>query len=238
VNRVRIGAGLLMAVIGTLWWAGAVPAAGVTVVAAAPYLLLLWAVVAAVGAMAPRRYLAGPVVLAAAGGIWLLLRAEVLNVDAAVRHIALLVVLAGVVVALTGHNRKPVHFGVRRFRSFLYGREFRVTGRAPSKISVLSVLFPATLDLLHTAHDSGEQIVVEIDVTVLAGQVEVVLPPTWSVAAGRILSSGVRYNDELIQKAPVTDAEVLEVSAPTAVINVTGLGGRVLLTFRPQAAPR
>lgn len=231
MNRIRIGAGLLIAVVGTLWWSGALPAAGATLVVIAPYLLLLWAFAAAARTIIPRGGLAGPAVLAAAGGAWLLFRADVVNFDANVRQLAIAVVLIGVLVALTGGGRDRPHFGVQRFSSFLYGREFPVTGRAPSKISVLSVLFPARLDLSRTEHSDTEEIRVEIDVTVLAGRVDIVLPPMWVAETGRILSTGVRYNDELVHSALWTPKDGSTGPTRTAMINVIGLGGRVLLHF-------
>lgn len=238
MNRVRVAVGLLIAIIGTAWSAGALSSVVAATVGVAPYLLLVWAAVAGVRVMAPRGSLTGPAVLAAAGGLWLIVRTDMLGSVPVPQVLAIFAILGGCVVALTGGGRESRHFGVRRFRSLLYPDDFNVTGRSPSKLTVLSVLSSTTLDLSGTDHEVSEKLVIEIDITEFASRVEIKLPETWTVLPGRILATGVRFEGEFNQQTPVGSVDDLEPATFTVVINLVGLRGRVVLSRCPQQGRR
>jgi hypothetical protein len=231
--RTRITTGLLIAVTGTAWWAGAINTAAGAVIAAAPFMLIIWALAAATRAMAPRGVLVGPAVLATSGAVWLIARGSVVGAEAVRQIIPLLLILGGFAVALSGGGREPQHFDVRRFRTILYPCEFILSGKTPRKISVLSFLFPATLDLSRVT--APVESVVEVDVTTLAGRVVIVLPSTWAAVAGRIYASGVRF--EGVLDTPVVVDDELMMAKPTAIINVLGLAGSVFVRSQPASAP-
>jgi hypothetical protein len=155
--------------------------------------------------------------------------------EAARQIISLLLILGGFAVALSSGGRELRHFDVRRFRTILYPRDFPLSGKAPRKISVLSFLFPATLDLANAT--PPVQRVVEVDVTILAGRVIIVLPSTWAAVAGRIYASGVRFEGVLDLDMPVDANDKPTTKRPTVIINVLGLAGSVFVRSQSASAP-
>lgn len=232
--RVKIAAGLVAVAIGTAWWAGALPAAGMALLTMAPYLLIGTAVVGGVRALAPRGTLIGPAVMLVAGIVWLLVRNKVVagrDLDAA---LPVMLVLGGFYVALSDKGRRWKPDVVRRYVSFLWRRDVDIAGIAPAKLVVTALLGTVTVDLGQAAPPAPQ--VIEIDLTVVGGRVVLELPIGWKVVPGRIHERGVHLDGTLDCTESVISADdVSDDARPAVVINVLGLLGAVALPVRPAS---
>lgn len=238
MSRVRVTAGLVGVVIGTAWWAGALKAIGFATITVAPYVLIGVAVVGAVRALAPPAALTGPAVLLLGGGSWLLIRNDLVpRVDLG-SVFAVLLVLGGFTVALSGGRRRWRPDLIRRHLAVIWRREIRIEGRAPVKLAVTAVLGTMTVTFDEAAKFPLEVPAMEIDVSVFGGRVVITPPASWKVGPGRIIERAMSLEGTLDWANPALSSSDIpeEFSGELVVlVNVVGLLGAVALPVRPAA---
>ncbi|MFE2427455.1 hypothetical protein ACFXJ5_11980 [Streptomyces sp. NPDC059373] len=199
-----------------------------------PALVVLGGVALVVRTAVPHGRLAGPLALACLGLAALLLRFSDSSYIVAVEQKSPTVLIAGgFIMAL--FRRRPVasiDTGVRRFTSVAYphvNETFAEPNTTPRKVIVRALLGGSVrVDLARASYPFVDARMV-VDVTVLGGQVELVVPEEWQVMAGRVdLTYGVRFEGRLstAELAPLLPRPE-EADRRTVVINVVGSGGSV-----------
>jgi len=228
VSRPRIAVGMLVAVLGTAWWAGALPELWASAVNAMPYMLLGLGVVGGLRVLAPWSALAGPILLLVVAVVWLLVRYEILDTGVFQAGLAGALVFGGFVLALTGRSGESESRIVRRYRSVLWPRKVKLTEMAPGKLSAVAVLAPLNVDLTSSEFPSSFR-AIEIDITVLAGHIDLVFPTDWSVVLGRIHGRGIHLDGKLDLVQPFHSPADLPSHGKWVIINIMGLTGGVTL---------
>lgn len=238
MSRVRVTAGLVGVVIGTAWWAGALKAIGVATITVAPYVLIGVAVAGAARVLAPPAALTGPAVLLIVGGGWLLIRNDLVpRVDLS-SVFAVLLVLGGFAVALSGGQRRWQPDLIRRHLAVIWRREIRIEGRAPAKLAVTAILGTMTVTFDEAADFPLNVAAMEIDVSVFGGRVVIKPPASWKVGPGRIVERAMRLDGTLDWVNPALSPEHIPEEFDgqlVALVNVVGLLGAVALPVRPAA---
>jgi hypothetical protein len=136
---------------------------------------------------------------------------------------------AGVIIAMSRRDRIQVDAGVRRFAAILFPVRQHVSDEAPLKIILRAMFGLLRLDMSQAARPPSTR--VSVDVTCLAGRVELIVPKKWDVQAGRIdLARHITFAGSLTRSdiAPPTELEDDE-GKTLVVINVLGWGGVVLV---------
>jgi hypothetical protein len=235
MSRFRVAMGLLAVVVGTAWWSGALTAMVASVLDMAPFLLLALAVVGGIRAFTPRGVLVGPVVLAVIGVVWLALRFDLVD-DWGVRTLgAAMLICGGFMVALTGRRGESAGrsepMAVRRYRAFAWPRNPEPPKIAPWKLSAAAVLAPKlTVNLTEAVFPEGFP-VIEIDVTVVASRIDLVLPDDWKVALGRAHTTAVGFDGEVDLEYPVRyPRDLANRGELWVLVNILGVAGFVSLT--------
>lgn len=235
MSRVRVAFGLLAVSLGTAWWAGALVMLVESTLAAAPVVLVIAAVVGAVRALAPPWALVGPAVLLLVGTGWLILRNDLLPLADPNAVFGVVLVVVGCAVALSERRPRWRPGLVRRCIAVLGRRRLTITGDAPARLAVTAILGSVTVDLREAGFPGGFT-AVEVDLTVLAGRVDLLLSPRWRVGPGRIVERALHLEGTLDWLTPVVSvADLPSGFHPNAVvINLTGFLGSVSL---PQRSP-
>jgi hypothetical protein len=238
MSRVRVAAGLVGVVIGTAWLAGALKVIAVATITAAPYVLIGAAVVGAARVLAPPAALTGPTVLLLAGGGWLLIRNDLVpRVDLG-SVFAVLLVLGGFAVALSGGQRRWRPDLIRRHLVVVWRSEIKIEGRAPAKLAVTAVLGTMTVTFDEAVDFPSSVTAMEIDVSVFGGRVVIKPPASWKVGPGRIVERAMSLEGTLDWVTPALSPSHIpeEFDGELAVlVNVVGLLGAVALPVRPAA---
>ena len=142
---------------------------------------------------------------------------------------ALILVSAGVILAMSRSERIHVDTGVKRYTTFLFPAHRTLRGEAPAKIIARAVFGLLKVDMSHTT-PSHQEDTVWVDVTCIAGRIEIILPKEWEVQPGRVaLARRIRFEGAL----PGTDIGPAEQSGQRdqnlVVINVLGWLGFVVV---------
>ena len=246
MGRVRIAFGLLVVVVGTVWLLGggsAVRSGGRWALSALPYGLAAVGLLLILRAAVPRGLLAGPVVLLAGGGLWAAYNAGVFDESSADRIWPLVVIALGTALSLgvrTESRRPEEEHPLRRYRSVLVPVDRRVvTTTVPLRnVTVSSYFGNAVIDLsgarfMGDASPEDPARVIEADVTVLFGRVELVVGPYCAVVKGNVESSLAVHFADRIAVYPNVDEYLSEGSLRhphRLVLNVLGLGGSVAIS--------
>lgn len=244
LRRIRIGLGLLAVAAGTAWLYGgvaAVQAGALAVAAAIPVLLLIAGAVLVFRASTPRGTLAGPLALLAIGGGGVAAQYGVLRAANLDRLVGLGLVVGGIAVAMSSRSEEPsAPVSVRRFRTLVWPRRTTVRGPAPFQLVVQAALGRVAVDLSHADFPKGVRST-EIDMSIFYGRIELALPATWTVVAGRVAAArGVAFEGLLDSRKPAELDEDQEESSPTprVVLNALGLGGAISVCRSPAPGPR
>jgi hypothetical protein len=245
VGRVRIAFGLLVVVVGTVWLLGegsAVRSGGRWALSALPYVLVALGLLLVLRAAVPRGLLAAPLVLIAGGGLWAAYNAGYLGEASAGKVWPGLVIALGATLALGVRTRPAVaeeEQPFRRYRSVLLPVRKRVAADVVPlrNVAVSSWFGDARIDLtaaqfIGDPAPDGWHKVLEVDVTVCFGRVELVLPPRCAVVRGNVENTlAVHFADRV---AVYADTETYRSAVGGVVprrvlLNVLGLGGSVAI---------
>ncbi|MFH8464348.1 hypothetical protein [Streptomyces sp. NPDC017991] len=245
MGRLRIAFGLLVVVAGTVWLLGggsAVRSGGRWALSALPYVFVALGLLLVLRAAVPKGLLAAPLVLVAGGGLWAAYNAGHLREATAGKVWPAVVIALGAALALGARPRAAViedEVPFRSYRSVLLPIRRQVaTDAVPlQNVAVSSWFGDARIDLSGAqfisdpAPDGGYK-VLEVDVIVCFGRVELVLPPRCAVVRGNVENTlAVHFADRV---AVYADTDVYRASAggimPRRVLlNVLGLGGSVAI---------
>jgi hypothetical protein len=232
VSRVRVGLGLVAVAAGTAWAVGGIGSVATSARRLAellPLLLVLGGALAILLVVVPRGTLAGPVLLVSVGLLGLAAEDGMLRKLYLARIPALILVGAGVIVAMSRSEKIHVDTGVKRFTAFLFPAHRTLRGETPAKIIARAIFGLLKVDMSHTA-PSLQTDRVWVDVTCIAGRIEIILPKEWEVKPGRVaLARRIRFEGAL----PGTDIGPAEQGDQRdqnlVVINVLGWLGFVVV---------
>jgi hypothetical protein len=230
VSRVRVGLGLLAVASGTAWAAGGIDSLTATARTLAfllPLLLVVGGISTILRAVVPRGTLAGPVLLIAIGLIIFAVQHRTIRGSLSSQVPPFAIIAAGVLVSMS-HNEKPrIDTGIERLNAFLFPSNRRVSGTAPRKFILRAVLGSLRLDLSQASYPGAARL--WVDVTVLMGRIELIVPRDWEIKAGRVeLARGVSFVGTLTSSELATPMEQeSEVGASLVVLNIQGVGGAV-----------
>lgn len=203
-------------------------AAGRILTADVPLALVVAGAWLALRAAVPRGALAGPLALFAAGGIGLASQHGLLRPPELQRAAPIVIVACGVIVAMSRSADPPeIYTGVGRYHAVLVPMHRKIPGPTPRKLIVRALLGSIRLDLREATYPKAYRL--WVDVTVLMGRVELVLPEHWQVQAGRVdLARGVHF-EGLLESAEIAlpVEQHTEDGKSLVVLNVLGLGGAV-----------
>lgn len=245
MGRVRIAFGLLVVVVGTVWLLGggsAVRSGGRWALSALPYVLVALGLLLVLRAAVPRGLLAAPLVLIAGGGLWAAYNAGYLGEASAGKVWPGVVIALGAALALGVRPRPAVVEGelpFRLYRSIVLPVRKRVaTETVPlQNVAVSSWFGDARIDLSGAQFTSdpepdGGYKVLEVDVMVCFGRVELVLPSRCAVVRGNVENTlAVHYADRVAVYADTDTYRTLvgEEMPRRVLLNVLGLGGSVAI---------
>jgi hypothetical protein len=232
VSRTRVGVGILAVAAGTAWALGGTASLisfARSAVGLVPLALILAGAASILLVAVPRGTLTGPIVLISIGAIGIAVEHGLLRRSWSGHVLPLALIAAGVVVAMSRSEKPRIDTGVERHRAILFPAHPRVSGRARDKFIAHAILGLLRLDLTRADFPTGGRL--WIDVTVLLGRFEVVLPTGWEIVAGRIeLARGVSFAGRLdsARIASTTDQQDAE-GGDLVVLNVQGWGGAVVV---------
>ncbi|MGC0338396.1 hypothetical protein [Streptomyces sp. SLBN-8D4] len=246
MGRLRIAFGLLVVIGGTVWLLGgasAVQSSGRWALSALPYVLAAMGVLLILRAAVPKGLLAGPIVLVAGGSLWAAYDAGAFEGQTADRIWPSVVIAVGVALSLGVRTDSGGHedeLPLRQYRSVLVPVDRRVvTSSVPlQNLTVGSFFGNAVIDLSgaqftgDTTTADARLRVVQVDVTVLFGRVELVVGPYCAVVKGNVDGTrAVRFAEQVAVYASVEDYLQMDhggLRRPhRVVLNVLGLGGTV-----------
>lgn len=234
LSRTRITIGLAAVAAGTAWLVGGGEALGVTamaVIQALPFLAIVVGVLLLVRMLTPRGPMWGPLVLIAAGALWLIFQFDLVPTVAAARVWPLLLVGGGILVAMSERSPEDPLAAIVARRTFVFlPRRWTVSGPAPQKMILRCLLTDAVLDLDKATFPVEEGAVVPrvtIDLTVISGQADIRIPAGWAVRAGRVsLTRHMAFVGDLTSIVPASDRPSADDEPNLVVLNVQGWLGR------------
>lgn len=242
-SRVRITLGLACVAAGTAWAVGGVHAIGAgasALLATVPALTVVVGVLIILRAAMPRGALAGPLVLIAAGSVALFIQFNAANYTVIYRMIPAMLVAGGVVVAMGRRSGEPdLPSIVLRYWSMLLPVSRRVQSPAPHKLIVYCLLGHLTLDFTQAAYPTVSAPRITVDLTLLGGRVEFLLPDNWTVQAGRLsLAKGTQFSGRIgLFDQAADEPSDDEFGLNLVVLNVQGWSGMVCLVQGHHAEP-
>lgn len=232
MSRARVGVGILAVAAGIAWALGGVDslvALARAAVGLVPLALVLVGLTAVLLMAVPRGTRAGPLVLILIGVIGIAVEHGLFRNSLSAHVAPLSLIAAGVVVAMSRSEKSRIDTGVERHHAILFPAHSHVSGRARDKHIVHAILGLLRLDLTQADFPIGGQL--WIDVTVLLGRFEVILPKGWEVVAGRIeLARAVSFAGRL-DSAQITSTPEQQVASGgnLVVLNVQGWAGAVVV---------
>jgi hypothetical protein len=237
LSRTRVLVGLLVVAAGAVWAAGgpsALRALGLVGLRALPSVIIAAGAVLLIRAAVPRGLIAGPIVLLVLGLAALAVQLGVVRAIPFGDLLAPVSIIAGILIALSGRASALVPERiVERCQSLFVPRRCRLSGTAPSKLILRCALGGIEASLESCTYPGGIPAMV-VDVTLVAGHVELAIPHDWHLRAGRVdLARGIRFNGDLDSPdPPPVDPRTID---RLIVLNVQGLGG-VLTVTRPRGS--
>jgi hypothetical protein len=228
VSRARVGVGIVAVASGTAWALGGIDSlvtAARTLAELLPLLLVIGGAAAILLIVVPRGALAGPVLIIAIGAFGLAVELGVFHRSLASHAAAFVLIGLGVAVAMSRSEKQDIDVGVQRCTAILFPVRRGISGKAPRKLIVRTVLGLLRIDLAQAIHSGW----LWMDITCVLGRVELNVPEDWQVQAGRIeLARRVTFEGRLTSTdlAPPKEQGGDE-TQKLAVLNVQGWAGAV-----------
>ncbi|MFF5291466.1 hypothetical protein [Paractinoplanes globisporus] len=228
--------GLLATIVASTWIAGGVDALariGVALVTALPWVAAVAGIGLLLRSSIPSGLRAGPLVLLIGGIVVIALDSGLLRASWFQGVIPPLVLVGGALLVMRPDDQRSTEYEVvRTLRSIMWPVSWQTKDVAPAKLVLLSVLGEIKVDLGAARFPQGEDDL-NVDVTLLGGRIEIVVPHGWHVQAGRVeLSRRVTFLGAVSDARP-PDAD--ESAERRIVLNVQGWGG--VLTVNQLPAP-
>ena len=235
MSRLRVGVGLIAVIAGTAWAVGGIGSIARPALRLAellPLLLVLVGTFAILLVVVPRGTLAGPVLLVLGGLLGLAAEDGMLRKLYLVRIPALILIGAGVIVAMSRSGKIQIDVGIKRFTAVLFPTNRKINGRAPRKIIARAIFGLLRLDMSRAEPALGANRV-WVDVTCIVGRIEIILPREWGVEAGRVqLARRITFEGSLKGTESVSPEQEDQHAKNLVMINVLGWGG-VVVVLRP-----
>lgn len=235
VYRLRIVCGLVVVVMGTAWLLGGGPAlrsGGRWLLTVLPYALIALGLLVLLRAALPRGLLTGPLVLIVGGGLWAAYDLGYLGGTAGSKVLPALTITFGAALVLTGGAAAQAddELPLRRYRSVLLPVRRKVlTSTSLVKVGIGSFFGDARIDLSSVSFAPDPQAqgryVLQADVTVLFGRVELVVDAACAVVKGNVENSpAVHFAERVrVHERPPENVE------RQILLNVLGVGGSVAI---------
>ncbi|NGO14765.1 hypothetical protein G5C60_46045, partial [Streptomyces sp. HC44] len=221
----------------------AVRSGGRWALSALPYALAVVGLLLILRAAVPKGLLAGPVILLAGGGLWAAYDAGAFDGSTADRVWPIVVIALGAALSLgvrTESPRREQEHPMRRYRSVLVPVDRRVvTSTVPlQNLTVGSYFGNAVVDLsgaefMQLASPDDRLRVLQADITVLFGRVELVVGPYCAVVKGNVENAPAVHFADRVPVYPNERAYLNDGGARQPhrlVLNVLGLGGSVAIS--------
>ncbi|SNR35211.1 LiaF transmembrane domain-containing protein [Actinomadura mexicana] len=239
MTRTRVLLGLVAVATGAALAAGGSDALrrGVEVFAqTAPYLLLAAGAIILLKSVLPREQtVAGPAFLVVAGLTWLAVARDWFASETMRPFASAVLVVGGVAVAMSSGRRDlDIDTGVRRCMAIVMPRVSRFA-QAPRKLVVRALAGDVVIDLSEARLPRQQEM--EIDLALLYGYVQILIPEGWAVVRGRLETARrIRLDGKLdppyvYSPPPASDADGPDWHGGRGgvVLNISGIGGSVVL---------
>lgn len=241
MSRIRVLIGIALVATGVAWLFGGTEAL-LTIGRHAPVgvavLLVTVGVWSAAHTLDPGGRLTGPLLVIGAGVVVFVI--AVVDLPAPTWRLVgqVCVIAAGSLIALVGARRRTdVYTGVFRCVTVLAPRNRVVPVPTPTKVELLALLGPISLDIVGADLSPGEQL--DIEVTTLWANVTVRMPVGWLLAPGNVRHTPLVTIDAQFTaavRASPEPATTGEEAARTVTLHVMGWGGSVAVTATPAAS--
>jgi hypothetical protein len=229
-HRVRVVFGIIAVGVGAVWAGGGLGAlreAGMATLRILPVALVAIGLFLMLRAAIPHGRMVGPFLVLAIGVITVAIQWHGLSTALTRTAVPVALILVGLLVALLDRSGRSTPSSlVITATSVVFPRQLRIVNGAdtPSKVILRCVLGSIVVDLTETVYPRQER-PVTVDVTIVGGRVELIVPLDWHVRANRIeYGHGINYvgGANFPQAA---SAEELDDIDDLVVINVQGWSG-------------
>lgn len=205
-----------------------------TMVRTVPFLLVVIGVAAILRAAIPAGGRLGPLLLIAAGGVWLASEAGALA--AWLRDAAAPVLLTGgVLLALTQPGtpkESPLQTHTRTVTAFLLPRTSSFAAEAPAQLTGRAILGHLTLDLSETSPPRVRPSQVDVHLSLIAGGIDLIVPVGWDVLVGSVgAARGVKFTGKVADGRFAGEEDPPD-EVRWLVVHVLGFGGYVNVLYR------
>ena len=146
----------------------------------------------------------------------------------AARIPALILIGAGVIVAMSRSEKIKIDTGVKRFTAIIFPAFRHIRGRAPLKITARAIFGFLRLDMTQAALIRSDQ--VKVDVSCIVGRIEIIVPKDWEVQAGRVeLARYIKFEGSLPATGSAPAGQADQGDKNLVVINALGWLGFVVV---------
>ncbi|MFA1546710.1 LiaF transmembrane domain-containing protein [Actinomadura chokoriensis] len=239
MTRTRVLLGLVAVAVGAALAAGgsdALRRGGEVLTEIAPFLLVAVGAIILLRSVLPRdRTVVGPALLVVAGLAWLAVNRDWFGSEAMRPFASAVLVAGGVAVAMSSGRRDlNIDTGVRRCMAVVLPRVSRIA-QVPRKLIVRALAGDVVIDLSQARLPRQREI--EIDLALLYGHVEILVPDDWAVVHGRLETARwIRLNGRLDPPYAYSPPPASDEDEPDwhggrggVVLNISGIGGSVVL---------
>lgn len=185
---------------------------------AVPAAIIFGGIVLLFRVIAPQRAIGGPLLVVAIGMVALAIQIGILRTNMLIKALPAVLVAGGVLIGMSSQPpSEALPATVKRLWVLPGQRHIEIEGRSPAKFIIRCVLGSLVLDLAKADEQLYEDFTV--DVTMIGGSVELVLPQGMVVRPGRL---ALAWRTKFFGTAAMdTDDE------PFVTLNVQGILGRV-----------
>lgn len=221
LSRVRVVCGMVVLAVGIGLGAGgpsALRTAALALERAVPAAIIFGGIVLLFRVIAPQRAIGGPLLVVAIGMVALAIQIGILRTNMLIKALPAVLVAGGVLIGMSSQPpSEALPATVKRLWVLPGQRHIEIEGRSPAKFIIRCVLGSLVLDLAKADEQLYEDFTV--DVTMIGGSVELVLPQGMVVRPGRL---ALAWRTKFFGTAAMdTDDE------PFVTLNVQGILGRV-----------
>jgi len=126
-------------------------------------------------------------------------------------------------------SNDEMHRFVRGVTAIIWPRHPDLGAEAPAQLAARAILGMLTLDLSNQRAPRPSPERIDVNLTILAGRIEIVVPSGWGVRAGRMNASrGVKFRGLLGQPEPGVGESATQTCC--IVVHVLGIGGVVSIS--------
>jgi hypothetical protein len=197
---------------------------------AVPIILIAVGALALIRVLAPPGAWLGPLLLIAAGTVWLAFQTDRISTHGLEYLLAPTLIWGGILMAMMPADPRPGNGAadpdkpVRRVNAIIWSRRPKLGQRLPAQLTARAVLGMLTIDLtgkdppLMTPHQ------IEINLSIFAGRIELHVPDGWSVQIGRVEAiRGISFDGKADPPLEPGDKDKVR----HMNVHVLGLGGAV-----------